>query len=168
MRRSAASTMRIDGSFERISPIRGAGLTDAHSATAGLEWFRSPRVRGTAPLCRSTSAFPIPRTDFVFARKKPVDWTSRSNVFGDAPGRYPEVDPTEGLRRGATAALLPTEPYPFQTKDVAVEELVAVGYARPRVRLVDGEALTWYGAREPDGIRAVAATVRGLTTTPAS
>jgi ABC-type Fe3+-hydroxamate transport system substrate-binding protein len=84
------------------------------------------------------------------------------NVFGDAEGRYPEAGPEEALARGATAALLPTEPYPFHTKDVALDELAAAGFARDRLLLVDGEALTWYGAREVEGLRAVAVTVRRL------
>ena len=33
-----------------------------------------------------------------------------------------------------------------------------------RVALVDGEALTWYGAREPEGLRKVAAVVAALET----
>ena len=44
----------------------------------------SSRVRGTSPWWRSSSALAMPSTDFVFARKKPVDWISRSKVFGFA------------------------------------------------------------------------------------
>lgn len=84
------------------------------------------------------------------------------NVFADAPGRYPERTPEEAREAGATAALLPTEPYPFHTKAQAVDEVVAAGFPRDRVAIVDGEALTWYGAREVEGLRAVAAAVRRL------
>ena len=85
------------------------------------------------------------------------------NVFAADEGRYPERGPEEAIEAGARAALLPTEPYPFaQKREAAVEELVEAGFPRERIRLVDGEALTWYGARAPEGILAVAEAVRGL------
>lgn len=84
------------------------------------------------------------------------------NVLGDAAGRYPESSPEDAFARGATAALLPTEPYPFHEKPQATEELVAAGFARARVTGLDGEALTWYGAREVEGLRIVGAAVAGL------
>lgn len=85
------------------------------------------------------------------------------NVFGDDAGRYPERTPEEAIEAGARAALLPTEPYPFHTKlEAARAELADAGFPEERVRIVDGEALTWYGAREVEGLRLVAETVRTL------
>lgn len=83
------------------------------------------------------------------------------NVFA-AVGRYPERSPEDARAAGATAALLPTEPYPFHEKPQGVEECVAAGFPRERVRILDGEALTWYGAREVEGLRIVGAAVRAL------
>lgn len=85
------------------------------------------------------------------------------NVFADAPGRYPERSPEDAIAVGATAALLPTEPYPFHEKPQGADECVAAGLPRERVALVDGEALTWYGARGVEGVRTVAAAVRRLS-----
>ena len=82
------------------------------------------------------------------------------NLFADAEGRYPEREPEEAIEAGAQCALLPTEPYPFHEKPQAVDELVEAGFPRERVAIVDGEALTWYGAREVEGLRVVADTVR--------
>lgn len=85
------------------------------------------------------------------------------NVFADDEGRYPERDPEEAIEAGARAVLLPTEPYPFHTKeDAVVLELVEAGFPRERISLVDGEALTWYGAREVEGLRSVHATIQRL------
>jgi ABC-type Fe3+-hydroxamate transport system substrate-binding protein len=85
------------------------------------------------------------------------------NVFAEGEGRYPERGPEEAMEAGARAVLLPTEPYPFHDKlDAALEELDEAGFPRERVLVVDGEALTWYGARAPRGLREVAATVRRL------
>lgn len=86
------------------------------------------------------------------------------NVFGDDEGRYPERDPEEAIEAGARAALLPTEPYPFHKMAQAVDELVEAGFPRERVVSLDGEALTWYGSREPEGLRDVARVVQGLST----
>ena len=86
------------------------------------------------------------------------------NVFGEEEGRYPERGPEEAIEAGARAALLPTEPYPFGEKiDAASEELVDAGFPRERIHIVDGEALTWYGAREVDGLRVVARAVKRLS-----
>jgi ABC-type Fe3+-hydroxamate transport system substrate-binding protein len=82
------------------------------------------------------------------------------NVFGEAEGRYPERTPEEAIESGARAALLPSEPFPFAAKHVP--ELVEAGFPEERVMLLDGEALTWYGAREVEGLRTVAAAVRAL------
>jgi ABC-type Fe3+-hydroxamate transport system substrate-binding protein len=82
------------------------------------------------------------------------------NVFDAEPKRYPEKGPEEAVARGATACLLPSEPYPFQEKHVP--ELVAAGFARERVRFIDGEALTWYGARTPDGIATILREIEAL------
>lgn len=85
------------------------------------------------------------------------------NVFGADEGRYPERSPEEAIEAGARAALLPTEPYPFHKKEDAVwQELEEAGFPRERIHVIDGEALTWYGAREVDGLRAVAKAVADL------
>lgn len=83
------------------------------------------------------------------------------NVFGGAEGRYPERTPEQAREAGAVAALLPTEPYPFHEKPQAAAECEAAGL---RVGIVDGEALTWYGAREAEGLRVVRAAVDQICT----
>lgn len=85
------------------------------------------------------------------------------NVFGDDDGRYPERDPDEAIEAGARAVLLPTEPYPFHEKTQAIDELVETGFPRERIHILDGEALTWYGTREPEGLREVARTVARIS-----
>lgn len=87
------------------------------------------------------------------------------NVFADAEdGRYPERSPEEAMEAGARGVLLPTEPYPFHKHlDAAKEELLEAGFPLERVHVVDGEALTWYGAREVEGIRVVADAVARLS-----
>ncbi len=86
------------------------------------------------------------------------------NVFGDHAGsRYFEVAADEPARRGAAWTLLPTEPYPFHRRRDAID-LAALGECgRPeRVRVIDGEALTWFGTRTAQGLREMAAVARSI------
>jgi hypothetical protein len=63
------------------------------------------------------------------------------NVFAER-SRYPSVGEDE---LGAVELLLlPTEPYPF--RDIHVRELDEK-YPNVRKALVDGQMMTWYGAR---------------------
>ncbi len=73
------------------------------------------------------------------------------NAFGDDPARYPTIT-LDALRAAAPdVVLLSSEPFPFGVKHV--DELAeALGWARERFRLVDGEALSWHGSRTPAGI----------------
>lgn len=83
------------------------------------------------------------------------------NRFAPWPERYPEVEARDLAEAGARYALLPSEPYAFAEKHRAeVAGLLAVDAAR--VRLLDGEALTWWGARTAEGVLTVARTVAGL------
>jgi ABC-type Fe3+-hydroxamate transport system substrate-binding protein len=82
-------------------------------------------------------------------------------LIGKAGSRYPEVA-VEALR-GVDAVLLPSEPYPFRERHRA-PLAGRVGIDVSAVRLVDGEALSWHGARTVEGLRvasALAAELRG-------
>ncbi len=83
-----------------------------------------------------------------------------TNVFSDAPERYPLAAPEQARARGAVAAILPSEPYSFALKHV--DEFVAAGFSRERIGLVDGEALTWYGPRMLNGLTQVLAAVDAI------
>ncbi len=80
------------------------------------------------------------------------------NVFGDHAGpKYFEVEAKDVAASEAVATLLPTEPYPFHTRRDAIDTsgLGAAG-APDAVHIIDGEALTWFGVRTADGLRALA------------
>jgi ABC-type Fe3+-hydroxamate transport system substrate-binding protein len=75
------------------------------------------------------------------------------NVLEDrAEERYPEVDLASLTASGAEALLLSSEPYPFAPKHLA-EVAEQSGLPLDRLFLVDGQALSWYGARTPQGLR---------------
>jgi ABC-type Fe3+-hydroxamate transport system substrate-binding protein len=67
-------------------------------------------------------------------------------VLDDPASRYPRLDPGALAALGPEVVLLPSEPYEFAAADA---EEVAATFGGPRVELVDGRALTWYGPRVP-------------------
>jgi ABC-type Fe3+-hydroxamate transport system substrate-binding protein len=69
-------------------------------------------------------------------------------------GRYPEMGIDEVAVSGAEVLLLSSEPYPFEEKHRA-ELVSALGESEPpgaSVLLVDGELLSWHGARLRRGL----------------
>jgi iron complex transport system substrate-binding protein len=81
-----------------------------------------------------------------------------ANVFaGHAGPKYFQVEAGEVAASGALWTLLPTEPYPFHKRRDAVATLDLGQAGRPeRVRVIDGEALTWFGTRTMRGLRELA------------
>src|SRR5574338_667283 len=73
------------------------------------------------------------------------------NVFADRSDRYPAITPDDLTTAHPDVVLLSTEPFPF--KDSHADELASLtGIARDRLRIVDGELLSWHGSRTPAGI----------------
>lgn len=81
-----------------------------------------------------------------------------ANVFASHAGpKYFEVAATDVVSSGARWALLPTEPFPFHRMRAQVDTAALGPCGRPeRVRIVDGEALTWFGTRTVRGLRELA------------
>ncbi|MHB8634185.1 MAG: helical backbone metal receptor [Thermoplasmatota archaeon] len=87
------------------------------------------------------------------------------NAFAAHQGpRYFPVDDHAVHLSGAAWTLLPTEPFPFHTYPVPTAGLGAAGRAT-RVRVIDGEALTWFGTRTAWGLETLAASARQLLAT---
>jgi ABC-type Fe3+-hydroxamate transport system substrate-binding protein len=86
------------------------------------------------------------------------------NAFAAHTGpKYFEVEAADVAASDAAWTLLPTEPFPFdkQRERVGTQELGRAG--RPeRVRVIDGEALTWFGVRTVAGLHALADARAGL------
>ena len=73
------------------------------------------------------------------------------NVFASRPDRYPSITPEELGAADPHVVLLSTEPFPF--KPSHADELARLSaLPRDRLRIVDGEMLSWHGSRTPDGI----------------
>lgn len=73
------------------------------------------------------------------------------NVFGAFADRYPAITTDQLRSADPDLVLLSTEPFPFDARHV--EELAAAtGLPRDRIRIVDGELLSWHGSRTPSGV----------------
>lgn len=84
------------------------------------------------------------------------------NVLADHAGpKYFPVEEPEVRAARPQWTLLPTEPFPFHSHSVETRGLGPAGSAL-RVRVIDGEALTWFGTRTEHGLRTLAQTAASL------
>lgn len=74
--------------------------------------------------------------------------------FDPGDNGYPEIDPAMLAHVGVEELLLTSEPHAFTPAEgqAIVASVVAAGGRRPRARLVDGEALTWFGTGTERGL----------------
>ncbi len=81
------------------------------------------------------------------------------NVFGEYSDRYPIVELAELAAAEPDLVLLCTEPFAFTERHVE-EVAAAIGLDRDRVRIADGEYLSWHGSRTPAGVDYAAELIR--------
>lgn len=85
-----------------------------------------------------------------------VGWQTWPDVHGGPQGarRYPRFDLGEALAAPLDEVLLSTEPYRFGPAHVGQVQAQLRGPGpAPRVRLIDGEMVSWYGSRAVQGLR---------------
>lgn len=81
------------------------------------------------------------------------------NVFAEHADRYPAIELAELAAAEPDLVLLCTEPFAFTEAHVD-EVAAATGLDRSRVRIADGEYLSWHGSRTPDGVDYAAELIR--------
>jgi iron complex transport system substrate-binding protein len=74
-----------------------------------------------------------------------------ANVLAGRAERYPEISLAELAAVDPERVFLSSEPFPFAERH-ADELAAATGLARARFECVDGELLSWHGARTPAGL----------------
>jgi ABC-type Fe3+-hydroxamate transport system substrate-binding protein len=169
-------TTRIENVNDVARELRAIGALvgrghEAEKAAADLQ--------EDAARLRAASALLAPITVFVPIWKRPLmSMGGRTymsdllavgggrNLFEDATKKYFEADADEIRARKPDAVLLPTEPYRFRESDRGffVERF---DVPLESVRVVDGEAFTWFGTRTRAALPVIAdavATVRAATT----
>lgn len=154
--RFAAEFGTEPGVVERAAALRAA-LADALAAT---------RPEGRPPrrvlyLIWRGPWMTVARDTYIAAMLARVHWLTLPATAGGAAGaaRYPVVHGDEPWLAGVDEILLSSEPYRFGPRHLAEAQALA---PHARVRLVDGERLSWYGPRALAGLaylRELAATV---------
>lgn len=93
----------------------------------------------------------VARDTYIARMLAEVGWLSWPAVEGgDAgPGRYPVIRGDETWLAQIDDVLLSSEPYSFDDRHVAAAQALC---PQARVRLVDGELLSWYGPRAAAGL----------------
>ena len=100
-----------------------------------------------------------------------VHWSTWPVQTGGASGaaRYPVVDGSEPWLAGVQRVLLSSEPYAFAGPQLQTYRAEAAALCpNARVQLVDGELLSWYGARAVAGLRYLRELAEDVNDTPAT
>jgi len=94
----------------------------------------------------------VARDTYIAAMLARVGWHTLADALGGASGaaRYPVVRGDEPWLAGVQQVLLSSEPYAFAEPHRASAQALC---PNARVRLADGELLSWYGARAVAGLR---------------
>lgn len=94
----------------------------------------------------------VARDTYLSAMLARVAWHTLPDVQGGATGaaRYPVLSGEEAWLADVQQVLLSSEPYAFGEQHVDEARALC---PNARVRIVDGELLSWYGARAVPGLR---------------
>jgi ABC-type hemin transport system substrate-binding protein len=161
-----AAGVRCHASLPR-SPREAAGavrsLGSVLSRRAAAETLAREIERRVERLERSPGALPRPSYVYLIWRKPwmaagegtyvtgLLEVAGGRNALAERRERYPEIDPSELATANPLWVFLASEPLPFDASH-ADELARASGLPRERFRLVDGELLSWHGARTPAGL----------------
>lgn len=94
----------------------------------------------------------IARDTYISRLLARINWHTLPEVQGGPAGaaRYPALRGDEPWLGAVQQVLLSSEPYKFDARHIEPAQALCPG---ARVRLVDGELLSWYGARAVPGLR---------------
>jgi hypothetical protein len=93
----------------------------------------------------------IARDTYISRGLARINWQTLPDVRGGPAGaaRYPALSGDEAWLGTVQQVLLSSEPYKFDSRHLEPAQALCPG---ARVRLVDGELLSWYGARAVPGL----------------
>jgi len=94
----------------------------------------------------------VARDTYIARMLAEVGWLTWPPVEGGVSGaaRYPALTGAEPWLPGVEELLLSSEPYRFGPEHIALAQALC---PNARVRLVDGELISWYGPRAAQGLR---------------
>lgn len=138
----------LDGALDMIRRV--GELTGTEGRASALNEAITRAFRGLQPMAPPLSAaYFIWREPFMVAGADTFihDMLRRAgftNAFAHRPERYAEIDAAELAAADPDVILLSSEPYPFAGKHLLEFNMICPGTP---VRIVDGEAFSWYGSR---------------------
>jgi ABC-type Fe3+-hydroxamate transport system substrate-binding protein len=138
----------LDHALEMIRSI--GELTNTTEKARQLEDSIQSNFEGLRPLKKALSVvYLIWRNPYMTVNSETFihDMLVRmglTNLFADAPERYPKISEKQLVALNPEVILLSSEPYPFSEKHI--KELSQI-LPQSRIELVDGELFSWYGSR---------------------
>lgn len=141
-----------------------AGLPGIAARAALLDTELQAELRATQPDARTERRvlyliwrqpwMTVARDTYIARLLGRINWRTLPGVEGGDRGaaRYPLLAGNEAWLHDVREVLLPSEPYAFTTEHLTQAQDLC---PHARVRLVDGELLSWYGARTAAGLRYV-------------
>jgi hypothetical protein len=131
---------------------RADALTHALQTELALTQPASRPARKVLYLIWRDPWMTVARDTYLAAMLARVHWLTLPDVHGGATGarRYPVVQGDEPWLADVEEVLLSSEPYRFGAEHLAAARALCPNAS---ARLVDGELLSWYGARAVAGLR---------------
>ncbi|MEP6876872.1 MAG: helical backbone metal receptor [Burkholderiales bacterium] len=131
---------------------RAAALTQALHHELGLTRPGARASQSVLYLIWREPWMTVARDTYIAAMLARVDWHTLPDVAGGPSGaaRYPALRGDEPWLADVQQVLLSSEPYSFTEHHLAE---VRAFCPNAQARLVDGELLSWYGARAVAGLR---------------
>ena len=139
------------GSVEGVAE-RAAALTQALQRELELTQPRGRTARRALYLIWREPWMTVARDTYLSRMLARVNWQTLPEVNGGDAGaaRYPLLHGSEAWLSDVQEVLLSSEPYAFGIDHMAEAQALC---PNARVRCVDGELLSWYGARAVAGLR---------------
>jgi ABC-type hemin transport system substrate-binding protein len=145
---------QLAGAFGGLPGVaaRGADLKRALAEALALTDTHPPRRRRVLYLIWRRPWMTVARDTYISRMLARIGWQTLPEVEGGPAGaaRYPALRGDEPWLEDVDEALLSSEPYRFTALHRAEASGLCPG---ARVRLVNGELLSWYGSRAITGLR---------------
>jgi ABC-type Fe3+-hydroxamate transport system substrate-binding protein len=147
-------------------PQRAAALRAELQAEWGALQARPPRPCQVLYLIWREPWMTVARDTYISRLLAAAGWHTLPDLQGGDSGaqRYPRVDGDEPWLMEVQQVLLSSEPYRFGEQHLVLAQALC---PNAKVRCVDGELLSWYGARTAAGLRYARTLADSLTGEPA-
>jgi ABC-type Fe3+-hydroxamate transport system substrate-binding protein len=143
---------QVAGAFAAVPGVARQAAAMQATLSEELAATQPGRSRDVLYLIWRDPWMTVARDTYISRLLACVGWRTSPDVSGGPSGaaRYPVLRDDEPWLAEVQEVLLSSEPYAFTLDDLAAAQTLC---PCARVRLVDGQSLSWYGARTVDGLR---------------